>query len=254
MLYVEQVPVLSDNYIYLIHEPHQNVTAVVDPAQAAPVLEILAKKGWRLNFILNTHHHDDHVGGNKELKQHTNCHIVGFNGDKNRIPGIDITLKEGQEFHLGDSKAKIIFCPGHTLGHIAYFFEKEKLLFCGDTIFAMGCGRLFEGTAEQMWQSLKNLRQLPLDTQIYCAHEYTLNNARFAVTIEPHNEELKLRMQKILGLRAKNIPTIPSLMSEEIETNPFLRADQKELQTAIGMVGMSAEKVFAHIRLSKDHF
>src|SRR5579875_3693668 len=179
-LIIRQIPVLKDNYVYLLHEPKRDVTAAVDPAVAAPVLKMLADTGWRLTHILNTHHHGDHTGGNLELKAATGCTIVGPRADRARIPGIDVELGEGDEYALGAAVARVFDVPGHTRGHIAYWFSGSRALFCGDTLFLMGCGRLFEGTPAQMWTSLSKLRALPPDTRVYCAHEYTQSNARFA--------------------------------------------------------------------------
>jgi hydroxyacylglutathione hydrolase len=178
MLEIVTLPVLDDNYIYLVHEPLSGETAAVDPAVAEPVLMQLRQNNWKLTTIFNTHHHSDHIGGNLELKRQTGCRIIASEHDRHRIPGIDQTVNEGDVVSLGKQQARILFTPGHTLGHIVYYFEQDKLLFCGDTLFAMGCGRLFEGTADQMWQSLQKLKTLPPDTQIYCTHEYTLNNGR----------------------------------------------------------------------------
>ena len=194
MIEIIQLPVLTDNYIYLIHEPVSGQTAVIDPAVSQPVLDCLSAKGWTLNFILNTHHHWDHVGANLELKEQTNCQILASESDYSTIPGIDKGLKHGDTIKLGDQVAKVIATPGHTLGHIVYHFSKSNALFCGDTLFSMGCGRLFEGSAEQMWISLQQLKKLPRETRIYCAHEYTQANSRFALTLEPDNQQLLQRI------------------------------------------------------------
>lgn len=240
MLNIHQIPVLSDNYIYLLHEPDSNKTAVVDPASADPVLEKLNTLGLSLDYIFNTHHHSDHVGGNLKLKQATNCQIIASKTDASRIPGLDIGLKEGDEFQLGLETAYIMAADGHTLGHILFWFKQAEALFCGDTIFAMGCGRLFEGSAEQMWQSLNKIIELPYRTQIYCAHEYTETNARFALTIEPQNADLKARVQQVKQQRAQGQTTVPFSLAEELATNPFLRAHSCE--------------EFAAIRRQKDIF
>ena len=203
-------------------------TAVVDPALAQPVNTFLKSKNWKLDFILNTHHHWDHTGGNKMLKQEWNCLVVGFSRDTHRIPEIDIQLNEGEEFKLGSSMSRILFLPGHTLGHIAYWFWKEKKLFCGDTLFAMGCGRLFEGTYQQMFDSLHQVKKLPPETKIYCAHEYTEKNGHFALSVKPHNTDLQKRMNKVEEKRKNNLPTVPFFLSEDLKTNPFLQANTLE--------------------------
>ncbi len=254
MLQIQQIPCLSDNYIYLVHEPVQNLTAVVDPAEAAPVFETLAKHGWTLTHILNTHHHPDHVGGNLELQSATGCAIVGPAADAARIPGIAHQVADGDTFSFGAAQAKILDVPGHTRGHIAYWFAEDHALFCGDTLFALGCGRMFEGTAPQMWHSLSKLRDLPGDTRVYCAHEYTQSNGRFALSVEPGNAALVARMAGIDGLRAQALPTVPSLLKDEVATNPFLRPESPELQALLGLVGAPLHEVFGATRARKDSF
>ena len=254
MLEVIQLPVLNDNYIYLLREPVSGKTAVVDPALAQPVLDELARRRWPLDYILNTHHHGDHVGGNRELKLRTNCKIVGARADRQRIPGIDIELADGDSFKLGTTEFKIFETPGHTRGHIVFYSAGEYSLFCGDTLFALGCGRLFEGSAEQMWQSLQKLRALPRSTKVYCAHEYTLSNGRFALTIEPNNTALKTRMQAVQRLRSEHKATVPSTIAEEKACNPFFRADEPTLKTSLAMENASAVAVFSEIRKRKDVF
>ncbi len=254
MLTILQLPVLKDNYIYLIHDPLSGETAVIDPAVAQPVLDVLAQRNWRLTFILNTHHHADHVGGNLELKQKTSCTIIAPQADTNRIPGIDRGVCEGDDITLGEQAIMVISTPGHTSGHVIYHFINDNALFCGDTLFSMGCGRLFEGTAEQMWQSLQKIKTLPAATQIYCAHEYTQANGRFALTVEPDNADLKQRMELIHQLREQHLPTVPSTLEQELATNPFLREDSLVLQQTINMTNQKPEAVFAKIRRLKDHF
>ena len=254
MLDIIQLPVLNDNYIYLIHEPFSGGTAVVDPAVAKPVLDTLSSKGWTLNYIFNTHHHWDHVGANLELKEKTGCLILASESDYSRIPGIDKGLKQGNEIKLGNQVVKVIETPGHTLGHIVYHFPNGNALFCGDTLFSMGCGRLFEGSAKQMWHSLQRLKELPRETQIYCAHEYTLANSNFALTLEPDNQYLQQRIQQVKQLRELNKPTIPCTLELELATNPFLREDSSEIQKSIGMTGQPMTEVFRKIRILKDNF
>ena len=254
-LEILQIPVLDDNYVYLVHEAQSAATAVVDPAVAGPVLQLATGKGWRITHILNTHHHGDHVGGNMEIKQATGCTVVGFAADAERIPGIDVQLKDNDSFALGEAMAHVFFVPGHTSGHIAYWFAAADALFCGDTLFALGCGRLFEGSPRQMWTSLEKLRGLPGDTRVYCAHEYTRANARFALSIEPDNAALVARSAEITRLRTEGKPTVPSTLAEEAATNPFMRADDPALAAALGMdAGADPVAVFAEVRGRKDNF
>ena len=253
-LVIQQIPVLSDNYVYLLHDAATGSTAVVDPAVSQPVLDALREKNWRLTHILNTHHHADHVGGNLELKQATGCHIVGPRADRARIPGIETEVGDGDTYRFGSAEAKVFDVPGHTSGHIAYWFPESRAVFVGDTIFMLGCGRLFEGTPQTMWASLSKLRALPPETRIYCAHEYTQSNARFALTVEPSNDALKRRSREIDAARAAGRPTVPATMAEELATNPFLRADRPELQRDAGLVGRDPAAVFGEIRHHKDHF
>lgn len=254
VLAIEQIPVLGDNFIYLVHDSESGETAAVDPAVAGPVLDALAQHGWTLSHILNTHHHGDHTGGNMELKSATGCTIVGAASDASRIPGIDVRVGEGDDVSIGSHAAKVFDVPGHTSGHIAYWFEQDQALFCGDTLFSIGCGRLFEGSAEQMWTSLKKLRALPDETMVYCAHEYTSANADFALSIEPANPDLKTRADEVLALREKGNPTVPSSLGQEKRVNPFLRADNDDLLQAAGLAGQDAVSAFAEIRRRKDNF
>jgi hydroxyacylglutathione hydrolase len=254
MLHIQQLPVLSDNYVYLLRDEESGACAAVDPAEAEPVLSALREGGLTLTHILNTHHHSDHVGGNERLKAETGCTIVGPRADASRIPGIDVEVGGSEEFWLGGALARVFDVPGHTRGHITYWFEGDKALFCGDTLFALGCGRLFEGTPQEMWKSLTSLRDLPGDTRVYCAHEYTQTNARFALTVEPDNEALKAIAKRVEVRRAKGLPTVPSLMADEQAANPFLRADQDELQRAMGLENADPVSVFAEIRHRKDVF
>ena len=254
MLEILILPVLTDNYIYLIHDPVSRETAVVDPALAQPVLNILAKKGWQLSCILNTHHHSDHIGGNLQLKQLTGCKIIAAQADSARIPGIDQGVDEGDVISLGQHKVNVISTPGHTRAHIVYHFAEDNILFCGDTLFVMGCGRLFEGTAEQLWHSLQKLKALPKATKVYCTHEYTQTDGRFALTVEPDNPRLQQRMIEVNRLRSNNIPTVPTNIADELATNPFFREDSLDLQRTIGMVNSKPVEIFAKVRRLKDHF
>ena len=251
---IEQILVMSDNYIYLLHDSETGITAAVDPALSEPVLGWIEAMGWSLNYILVTHHHDDHIGGNLALKRATGCKIAGARADAERIPGLDIPLADGDIFTLGNSSAKVISTPGHTRAHLSYWFEESKALFCGDTLFSLGCGRLFEGTPEQMWASLSSLRALSDDTRVFCAHEYTQSNARYAVTIETGNQALLARSAAIDAARARGEPTVPSLLGEEKATNPFLRVDVPAVQAAVGLAGGDPTAVFAEVRHRKDVF
>jgi hydroxyacylglutathione hydrolase len=244
---------LRDNYVYLLRDPETAAVGAVDPSEAGPVFAALAETGWRLTHVLNTHHHPDHTGGNLALKEKTGCTIVGPRADRARIPGIDIDVADGEEYVFGKQAARVFDVPGHTRGHIAFWFGGSRALFCGDTLFTLGCGRLFEGTPQQMWHSLSKLRALPPETRVYCGHEYTQANARFAVTVEPKNEALLARSRRIDELRQRELPTVPGTMGEELATNPFLRADQPALQAAMGAVG-DPVATFAEIRRRKDVF
>lgn len=252
-LLIRQILVLKDNYVYLLHDSETKTTAAVDPSVAPPVLAALEREGWRLTHILNTHHHHDHTGGNLELKAATGCTIVGPRADRERIPGIDVALGDGETYRLGTDEARVYDVPGHTRGHIAYWFRDSRALFCGDTLFLMGCGRLFEGTPEMMWRSLSKLKALPAETRVYCGHEYTQANARFALTVEPENRDLIARSRRVDALRAEGKSTIPGTMAEELATNPFLRADLSALQAASGAPG-DPVATFASIRRRKDNF
>jgi hydroxyacylglutathione hydrolase len=253
-LEIRLVPLLSDNYGYLLHDAASGDTAVVDPSEAAPVLAVLKAEGWTLSHILNTHHHPDHIGGNAELKAATGAVIAAPRADLHRIPDVGVPLAEGDRYRVGGSEAEIFAVPGHTTGHIAFWFEADQALFSGDTLFSLGCGRLFEGTPEEMWRSLGKLKALPDATRVYCGHEYTQSNAKFALTIEPGNKALQARAAEIAALRAAGKPTIPSLLGAEKATNPFLRADVEAVQAGLGLVGRPVTDVFAAIRRGKDNF
>ncbi|MBM4202639.1 MAG: hydroxyacylglutathione hydrolase [Gammaproteobacteria bacterium] len=253
-LEILQFPCLSDNYGYLIREPESGFTASIDTPEDAAINAELEKKGWRLTHILNTHHHFDHAGGNQALKARWNCTVVGAAIDRERIPGIDVALKEGEMFRFGETQAVVIEVPGHTTGHIAFHFPREGVAFVGDTLFVLGCGRLFEGTPQMMWQSLSKLMALPDETVLYCAHEYTQSNAKFAVTVEPNNELLLARRNEIDALRAAGKPTVPTTLAREKATNPFLRAASADLQKQVGKEGAPLWEVFGETRRLKDTF
>lgn len=253
-LSITQIPALKDNYIYLLHARNTGETAVVDPAMAEPVLAVLRQKNWRLTHLFNTHHHGDHTGGNKELKEATGCKIYGFKDDAARIPLIDRELSEDEIFEWGGTQIEILFLPGHTLGHIAYHFPREKLLFSGDVLFLMGCGRLFEGTPEQAFASLNRIKKLPDETQIFCTHEYTQHNGNFALTVEPGNKALQQRMEEVNRKRRAGQFTVPDRLAAEKSTNPFLRTDSPEIRKNLGMEQAEDVEVFAALREKRNHF
>ena len=221
---IEIIKCLQDNYSYLIIDEIEQIACVVDPSEAKPIINFLKNKKINLKYILNTHHHYDHVGGNFELKQKYNCEVIGFKGDKDRIPEIDILLEDNQVWRKNNFEAHIYHIPGHTTGHIAFHFFKEKKIFTGDTLFSLGCGRIFEGTYEQMFRSLKRIKKLPKDTKIYCGHEYTLQNSNFCLANDSENLKLKEKIIKIKKKIKNDLPTIPTILKDEIECNIFLKA------------------------------
>jgi hydroxyacylglutathione hydrolase len=227
-LEIIRIPALSDNYVWLVHEPDSGETMVVDPAVAEPVLAEAEARGWTITAIWNTHWHPDHTGGNAAIKEATGCLITGPAAEKERIPTLDRMVAEGDMVKLGTVEAQVIDVPAHTAGHIAYHFAEDSAAFVGDTLFAMGCGRLFEGTAAQMFANMRKLEALGDDTAIYCAHEYTLSNGRFALTVEPDNSALQSRMAEVIALRERGEPTVPTTIALERATNPFMRAGSVE--------------------------
>jgi len=224
MVEVVRIPVLSDNYVWLVHEPQSGETTVIDPAIAEPVLAEAEKRGWRITQIWNTHWHPDHIGGDEGIKRATNCLITGPAAEADRIPLLDRQVGEGDIVRLGAVEARVLEVPAHTSGHIAYHLPDQNLVFVGDTLFAMGCGRLFEGTPDQMYTNMKRLEALPGDTKVYCAHEYTLSNARFAITVEPENRALQHRLADVVRAREIGEATVPTTIGLEQLTNPFMRA------------------------------
>jgi hydroxyacylglutathione hydrolase len=251
-LEIEQFACLSDNYGVLIHDPEAGVTASIDAPDAKAILARLEAKGWKLTHLLITHHHSDHTGGNLQLKEATGCTIIGPKGEAERIPGIDVEVAEGDTIQFGSFEVKVIETPGHTLGHVAYFIPAAKVVFVGDTMFAMGAGRIFEGNAEMMWKSLQKLSRLPRDTEIYCGHEYTQSNAAFALTLEPDNPALVNRAKEVDQLRKDNKPTLPTRLDRELETNPFLRPHVTAIRAKLGMLYAPDWHVFAAIRERKN--
>ena len=243
---------LNDNYAY-IYLNDKKEAFVVDPSEASPVIDTLEKNNLQLKYILNTHHHFDHIGGNYELKEKYNCKIVGSKKDRDRIPGIDIEISDGDYWSFKEHTAQIIEIPGHTSGHIAFFFKSLNAVFTGDTLFSLGCGRLFEGTPTMMWNSLKKLRALPDQTKIYCGHEYTLSNGKFINSIYP-SEDMRLKIESLVELNEKNLPSIPSTIADEKKMNIFLKADDINLIRNLGLNGKSPEEVFGYMRELKDNF
>ncbi len=245
---------LKDNYGVLVHDPASGATASIDAPEAAPVEAALKQTGWRLTDILVTHHHADHTDGIKALKDKYKCRVVAPAAEASQIPAVDETVREGDKVTVGKLSANVIETPGHTSGHISYWFHADKLAFVGDTLFSIGCGRVIEGTPEMMWRSLCKLRDLPNDTEIYCGHEYTAANIRFARTIEPGNKALIAREAQARQQIAANEPTIPVTLGDEKQSNPFLRADMPDVAAGIGMAGKPAAQVFAEIRARKNKF
>ena len=251
---IEIIPCLNDNYSYLIHDKISNTVAIVDPSEFIPCDTIISKNYKKLDFILNTHHHYDHVGGNEELKKKYNSKVLGFENDKNRIPQIDTVLKDNQEFKIGTLNFTTIFIPGHTSGHVAFYFKKERVVFTGDTLFSLGCGRVFEGTYKQMFQSLNKLKNLPGETKVYCGHEYTFKNLEFCLKFNPNNDFLKKKKNDIkLSLKNKK-PTIPSTIADEIKANIFFRVNDPDIKKAINLENSPDIEIFTKLRVLKDNF
>jgi hydroxyacylglutathione hydrolase len=248
------IPCRSDNYAVLVHDPADGTTILIDAPEAAPIQAVLDQTGWKLSDILITHHHIDHVEGIAPLKRAYGATVTGPEREKDRIPGIDKTVRDGDTLTIGNLTAKVMETPGHTKGHVVFHFADQKLLFAADTLFALGCGRLLEDTPDAMWTSLKKLRELPDDTEVYCGHEYTLSNARFALTIDPENGELKTRAAAIELLAEAGEPTVPSLLGIEKVTNPFLRADDPAVAEGVGLAGADPLAVFTEVRKRKDNF
>src|SRR4051794_13472687 len=245
---------LKDNYGVLVHDPATGATAAIDAPEAAPVEAALKATGWKLTDILVTHHHADHTGGIAELKGRHKCRVVAPKAEAGKIPLVDETVREGDKVSVGNLAANVIETPGHTAGHITFWFHGDKLAFAGDTLFSIGCGRVIEGTPEMMWTSLKKLRDLPGDTKVYCGHEYTLANIKFAQAIEPDNGALKARATEAEKQIADGQWTIPTTIDQEKAANPFLRADVPAVAAAVGLAGKPAAEVFTEIRARKNKF
>ena len=237
---IETIPCLQDNYSYLIIDEQNNDACVIDPSEAKPVIDLVERKNLNLRYVLNTHHHHDHIGGNEELKKKYNSKIVGYKSDAKRIPGINVLVENNQIWKSDNFEAKIIHIPGHTTGHISFYFFNEKIIFTGDTLFSLGCGRIFEGTYQEMFESLNKIKSLPEDTKIYCGHEYTLNNSNFCATYDSNNLQLKNKISKIKEKLKNGLPTVPTVLDDEIQCNIFLKA--KDIQT------------FSKLRDLKDNF
>ena len=250
---VEIIPCLNDNYSYVIYEKETNTVSIVDPSEFEACDKVVSRYK-KLDFILYTDHHPDHLGANLELKKKYNSKILGSNADKNRIPGIDMLLIENQKQKIGNLEFETIFIPGHTKGHIAFFFGKEKIAFTGDTLFSLGCGRVFEGTHEEMFNSLNKIKNLPRDTKIYCGHEYTKSNLNFCLAYDSKNTFLKEKEIDIQKKLDSNQPTIPSTLDQEIKTNIFLRCGDPEIKHALGLKDSSEIEVFSKLRDLKDSF
>lgn len=244
----------QDNYGVLLHDPSSGATASIDAPEAAAIEKALDETGWRLTDILVTHHHPDHTAGIPELKARHDCRVVAPRKEAGKIPNVDLVAQEGDLVAIGALQGRVLETPGHTLGHVSYWFENDKLVFAGDTLFSIGCGRVFEGDPQMMWNSLMKLRELPDDTLLYCGHEYTAANIRFALTVEPTNPALQARDNEVRRLREQGRPTIPVTIAAERAANPFLRADVASLAGRVGLEGAPPAQVFAAIRTRKDTF
>tara|TARA_B100000700_G_scaffold203979_1_gene224294 strand:- start:2017 stop:2781 length:765 start_codon:yes stop_codon:yes gene_type:complete len=254
MIDIKIIKCLSDNYSYLIRDKKTNLVGVIDPSEFRPVDIEIEKSFKKLDFVLNTHHHSDHTGGNIELKNKYNCKVVCSLYDEKLIPGVDIKKKDGETLMFGEINFKVIHIPGHTVGHIAFYSKKANIVFTGDTLFSLGCGRIFEGTFEQMFQSLEKLKSLPNKTLVYCGHEYTKNNGDFCISIDSDNEKLKERIAQVKIKINNNLPSLPVTLKDEIETNIFLRCDNKKIKNNLKMNNSSNLEVFTNLRNLKDTF
>lgn len=245
---------LDTNYIWILRDETKSLTLVVDPSEASTVQTFLKKKQWNLDAILITHHHHDHVGGNLDLVKSYGCPVFGWQGDQSRIPGLSHPLNEGRGFNFKGLKAEVIYIPAHTLGHIAFYFSNEKIVFVGDTLFGMGCGRMFEGNAQQLFDSLGKLKSLPPETRVYCGHEYTMNNAKFSEEWMEHRSEFQKRFKIIKKRDAEGLPTVPFTIEEELQTNPFLNTDDSKLKMKLGKPDATDIEILADLRQRKDQF
>ncbi|KAI3459785.1 hypothetical protein Pfo_016448 [Paulownia fortunei] len=254
-LQIELVPCLGDNYAYLLHDVDTGTVGVVDPSEAVPVIDALNRKNWNLNYILNTHHHYDHTGGNMDLKERYGAKVIGSGIEEERIPGIDIVLNDGDRWMFASHEVHVMEIPGHTRGHLSFYFPGSKSIFTGDTLFSLSCGKLFEGTPQQMLSSLRKIMALPDDTDVYCGHEYTLSNLKFALSIEPGNEDLQSYATQVAHLRDKGLPTIPTSLRMEKLCNPFLRTSSMEIRQSLNIaVSANDAEALGVIRQAKDSF
>jgi hydroxyacylglutathione hydrolase len=253
-LEIHQFPTRGDNYGVLIHDPGTGATAAIDAPEADPIFAALQEKGWTLTDILVTHHHGDHTAGIEALKKKTGCTVTGPAREAGLIAGLDVEVKDGDTVAVGGAKATVLDTPGHTRGHVSYFFPDEPAAFVGDTLFSVGCGKLLEGDAPTMWSSLSKLAVLPPETEVYCGHEYTGANCRFALTIEPENEALQARAAQVAENDAAGAPSLPTTIGQELATNPFLRASSPEIQKRLGLEGQPLDVVFGEVRKRKDRF
>ena len=251
---IDIIPCLNDNYSYLICDDETNNIIIVDPSEFSPCDKIISQKYKKLDYILNTHHHYDHVGGNEELKNKYNAKVFGFSDDKDRIPSIDKLLKDNQEFKIGNLNFITLFIPGHTKGHVAFYLKEEKVVFTGDTLFSLGCGRVFEGTNEQMFNSLNRIKNLPENTKIYCGHEYTQKNLEFCIKFNPNNKDLIMKKENIAKKIKNRKPTLPSTVADEIKTNIFLRYDDLDVKKQLNLMEASDLEIFSKLRDLKDNF
>ena len=251
---IKIIPCLNDNYSYLILDKNKKNACVIDPSESEPIIEIIEKNKLNLNYILNTHHHYDHVGGNEELKKKYNSKVVGFKDDKDRIPEIDILVENNQIWKEDNFEAKVYHIPGHTTGHIAFHFFKEKKIFTGDTLFSLGCGRIFEGTYKEMYESLNVIKKFPYNTKIYCGHEYTKKNSDFCLSIDRNNSSLIEKIEKINKNINNGIPTITSILADELSCNIFLRSNNLDIQKQLGINSSDPIETFAKLRDLKDNF
>ena len=251
---IDIIPCLNDNYSYLICDERTGNIIIVDPSEFLTCDEVISQKYKKLDYILNTHHHYDHVGGNKELKKKYNAKVFGFSDDRDRIPNIDKFLKDDQEFKIGNLSFTTLFIPGHTKGHIAFYLKEEKVVFTGDTLFSLGCGRVFEGTNEQMFNSLNKIKSLPENTKIYCGHEYTQKNLEFCIKFNPNNKYLIMKKESVAEKIKNRKPTLPSTVADEIKTNIFLRYDDLDVKKQLNLMEASNLEIFSKLRDLKDNF
>jgi len=254
MLEINIIEAFSDNYIYIIRNESKNITSVVDPGESTSVIKFLKDRDWHLDEIVNTHHHHDHIGGNTKLLEIYKSKLIAPLYDKSRIPNIDILVSNNDLIDIAGTKTKVIHTPGHTSGHVCFYMADENYLFSGDTMFYLGCGRVFEGTMKQMWSSLLKLRSLPDNTSVYCGHEYTSSNAKFANNIDPKNHFLKETIVEVLNKRKRGLPTVPFQLGKEKNINPFLRADDEIFTNSIGFKASNPDEIFRAMRLQKDNF